>query len=79
MPPVGFEPAVSVGERPQTYGLDGVATGTGEMTVRLLYTNPTYAYTLHTQQEISIPTACFGNYIIIMKYITLSYLKHVKT
>jgi hypothetical protein len=22
MPPVGFEPTISVGERPQTYGLD---------------------------------------------------------
>ena len=29
MPPVGFEPIISVGERPQTYDLDRVATGTG--------------------------------------------------
>ena len=29
MPPVGFEPTVSVGERPQTYVLDRVATLTG--------------------------------------------------
>ena len=29
MPPVGFEPTISAGERPQTYALDGVATGTG--------------------------------------------------
>ena len=28
-PPVGFEPTVSAGERPQTYALDRVATGTG--------------------------------------------------
>jgi hypothetical protein len=28
--PVGFEPTVSTGERPQTYGLDRAATGTGE-------------------------------------------------
>ena len=26
---VGFEPAVSAGERPQTYALDRAATGTG--------------------------------------------------
>jgi len=26
---VGFEPAISTGERPQTYALDGAATGTG--------------------------------------------------
>ena len=29
MPPVGFEPTISVGERPKTYALDRVATGTG--------------------------------------------------
>jgi len=29
MLPVGFEPMISVGERPQTYALDCVATGTG--------------------------------------------------
>jgi len=29
IPPVGFEPTVSVGERPQTHTLDRAATGTG--------------------------------------------------
>jgi len=29
MPPVGFEPTISAGERPQTYGLERGATGTG--------------------------------------------------
>ena len=29
MPPVGFEPSVSAGERPQSYALDRAATGTG--------------------------------------------------
>jgi hypothetical protein len=29
MPPVGFEPTFSAGERPKTYALDGAATGTG--------------------------------------------------
>ena len=29
MPPVGFESTFSTGERPQTYTLDRVATGTG--------------------------------------------------
>ena len=28
MPPVGFEPTTSAGERPQTYALDRAATGT---------------------------------------------------
>ena len=31
MPPVGFEPTISVGERPQTYALDRAATGTGSI------------------------------------------------
>ena len=29
MPPVGFEPTISPGERPKTYALDRAATGTG--------------------------------------------------
>ena len=29
MLPVGFEPTISVGERPQTYALDRAATGSG--------------------------------------------------
>ena len=32
MPPVGFEPTVSAGYRPQTYALDRAATGTGNLT-----------------------------------------------
>jgi hypothetical protein len=28
--PVGFEPKISAGERPQTYALDRAATGTGK-------------------------------------------------
>jgi hypothetical protein len=31
MPPVGFEPTISTGERPKTYAVDGTATGTGEV------------------------------------------------
>jgi hypothetical protein len=29
MKPVGFEPTISAGDRPQTYAIDGAATGTG--------------------------------------------------
>ena len=32
LPPVGFEPTISAGERPQTYALDRTATGTGSST-----------------------------------------------
>jgi hypothetical protein len=30
MPPVGFEPTISTGKRPQTHPLDHAAIGTGE-------------------------------------------------
>ena len=33
MPPVGFEPTISAGERPQTYALDRAATGTGAVSI----------------------------------------------
>ena len=33
MPPVGLEPKISAGERPQTYVLDRAATGTGEFLI----------------------------------------------
>jgi hypothetical protein len=29
MPPLGFEPTISAGERPKTYPLDRAATGSG--------------------------------------------------
>ena len=36
MPPVGFEPTISVGVRPQTYALDRAATGTGNQHITLI-------------------------------------------
>ena len=35
MPPVGFEPKISAGERPQTYALDRAATETGMFCISL--------------------------------------------
>ena len=31
MPPMGFEPTISAGERPKIYALDRAATGTGHI------------------------------------------------
>ena len=46
-PPVGYEPTIPVGERPQTYALDRVATGTGPCII-LGYNNiQTCAFLLH--------------------------------
>ena len=36
MPPVGFEPTIAAGERPQTYALDRAVTGTGQLKHSLL-------------------------------------------
>ena len=36
MPPVGFEPTISAGERPKTYALDRAATETGPILVTLI-------------------------------------------
>ena len=33
MPPVGFEPTISAGERPQTFALDRTATGTNDILI----------------------------------------------
>jgi len=42
MPPVGFEPTVSAGQRPQTYALDSAATGidTATLYTSLNFDNP---------------------------------------
>jgi len=36
MPPVGFEPTISVGERLKTYALDRAVTGTGDFTCTMI-------------------------------------------
>ena len=36
MPPVGFEPTISAGERPQTCALDRAASGTGFHTIIII-------------------------------------------
>ena len=49
MPPVGFEPTISAGERPQTYAVDPAATATGFSTntkqnLRLLYSEDFFLF-----------------------------------
>ena len=62
MPPVGFEPTISAGERPQTYALDRAATGAGNIYIYIyicvcvcIHTHThtlshthTHTHTLHT-------------------------------
>ena len=49
MPPVGFEPTISVGERPQNYALDRAATGTG--TYQIINIQKYWCYWTVSQQE----------------------------
>ena len=42
MPPVGFEPTISAGERPRAYALDRAGTGTGTCNTCLLQFIITY-------------------------------------
>ena len=59
MPPVGFEPTISAGQRPLTYALDRVATGTGDK-IYLLHHNLTstsFDLNHHHHLERSSPTS----------------------
>ena len=42
MPPVGFEPTISAGERSQTYALDRAATGTGCIDIHSIFIKGVY-------------------------------------
>jgi len=44
MLPVGFEPAISAGERPKTYALDRAATGTGKISAYRAVNTPRLGY-----------------------------------
>jgi len=66
-PPVGFEPTISAGERPQTYVLDRAVTGTGKMRYwpsSMRIPNPGF------KQDIQ---HCTG---VILKEIILLVIKH---
>jgi hypothetical protein len=68
MPPVGFEPTISAGERPHTYVLDRAASGTGKELITYYFnsrkrntlTPIICSFTCHTQM-------CYFKYIHITK------------
>ena len=76
MPPVGFEPTVSAGERPQNYALDRAATGTGMtyLTQQKLYcrvghhcwvgNKPVYL-AVHSPHRKYYLISCFGLYTAV--------------
>jgi hypothetical protein len=54
MPPVGFEPIISAGERPENYGLDRAATGTGNYDALVTAICPPF--------DVLNRTQCVGNW-----------------
>ena len=58
MPPVGFEPTISKGERPQTYALDRAATGTGNPQVQPIIFNRTFTSLHVTSSSPTIYAKC---------------------
>jgi hypothetical protein len=53
MPPVGFEPTISAGERPQTYALDRAASGTGKLTFSVFkFADAPPTYSVVTIREV---------------------------
>ena len=52
MPPVGLEPTISAGERPQTYALDRAATGNGYTHATSL--NFLFAYQYNNNKKTNI-------------------------
>jgi hypothetical protein len=70
MPPVGFEPTISAGERPQTYALDRATTGTG---IICMYIN-IYIYV----HNINICIFMYIHIAYIYTYISIMYVyKHM--
>ena len=60
MPPVGFEPTISAGERPQTYALNRAATGTGR--------NDCLPYIIHKNSPL--PLFTIPSPIFLSRYMT---------
>ena len=63
MPPAGFEPTVSEGERTQTYALDRAATGTGVITflskVKYTISNAVVILVYKSQQDAQVAEFIF--------------------
>ena len=65
MPPVGFEPTISAGERPQTYALDRAATGAGLV---LLWVDEIIARNLLSWLNLLITAIDVSSWLFILLY-----------
>ena len=80
MPPVGFEPTISAGERPQIYALDRGATGTGIMSLthkqnaHIQYNTRLYPYMFRRfLRHLQVEFCTLINNVIFVDYIDLRH------
>ena len=74
MPPVGFEPTISAGERPQTYAIDRAATGTG--TVHIYYTISVRAYVSDSGDKWTSELEWNRSYHYLQLFVECELLSH---
>jgi len=91
MPPVGFEPTISAGERPKTYDLDRAATGTGltstyqskfEYSTIVRYTpllpsTPTHLFDVTTTDDQNLSWYYKDEILLVLRSTDASYVKIV--
>ena len=67
MPPGGFEPRISAGERPQTYALDNAATGIGitRFNIHKSYVLPTQSFVGISEQTAIISLYSINRLVFI--------------
>ena len=70
MPPAGFKPTISAGERPQTYALDCAATGTGTVCYILLYYM--VIVLLWSDNSLTVCTISYCNYVHVAEAVEIN-------
>ena len=68
MPPVGFEPTISAGERPQTHALDRAATGIGTAYISSALISKAYLDTeWHLRSTVTAVTSIVSAFVHSVK------------
>jgi len=73
MPPVGFEPTISAGQRPQTYALERAATGNGTEVLQTLNIHPQMSLHHVANFVSNLPSRHKTMYICLAAYIYTSH------
>ena len=79
MPPVGFEPTISAGERPKTYALDRAATGIGgNNQLDALFHVFIYFVSLHVSRLIIPDDVLIQFDLLMMGAVTIETCRDIK-